>query len=45
MVESYNSQFGPFNVNSMALIYRGVYLFNEKESPSVRYEFLLVKSI
>ena len=35
--ECYNSQFGPFNVNSMALIYRGVYLYNEKDSPRIAY--------
>ena len=38
LVSCYNTQFGAFNVDSMTLIYRGVYLYDEKDSPRVRYE-------
>ena len=36
LVCCYNTQFGAFNVDSMTLIYRGVYLYDEKDSPRVR---------
>lgn len=41
LVCCYNTQFGAFNVDSMTLIYRGVYLYDEKDSPRVRYSCAL----
>ena len=36
LVNCYNSQFGAFNVDGMTLVYRGVYLYDEKDSPHTR---------
>ena len=41
LVNCYNSQFGAFNVDGMTLVYRGVYLYDEKDSPHTRFDFVV----
>ena len=42
LVNCYNSQFGAFNVDGMTLVYRGVYLYDEKDSPHTRFVFVML---